>query len=45
MTACANDAWHAAALTFSHWAVIAVMLGALAAYKFDSVRSWWIGEE
>ena len=41
---CANDAWHAAALNFSHWAVIAVMLGAFAAYKLDSVRAWLIGE-
>jgi len=40
-----NDTWREAALNFSHWAVIAVMLGALAAYKLDIVRAWWINEE
>jgi len=44
MDTCANDAWREAALNFSHWAVIAVLLFAVAAYKLDSVRSWWIGE-
>jgi hypothetical protein len=42
---CANDTWREAALNFSHWAVIAVMLLTVAAYKLDSVRAWLIGEE
>ena len=42
---CINDAWREAALNFSHWAVIAVLLLTAAAYKLDDVRSWLIGEE
>jgi len=42
---CINDAWRDAALTFSHWAVIAVLLLTVAAYKLDSMLAWWIGEQ
>jgi len=42
---CANDAWREAALNFSHWAVIAVLLLMVAAYKFDDARALWIGEQ
>ena len=45
MQHCMNDAWREAALNFSHWAVIAVLLFVVAAYKLDSVRAWLIGEE
>ena len=45
MTACINDAWRAAALNFSYWAVIAVLLLTAATYKLDDARAWWIGEQ
>jgi len=45
MDTCINDAWRAAARNFSHWAVIAVFLLTVAAYKLDSVRAWLIGEQ